>query len=198
MMMPGNGGNGQNTGSGNGQGSGNGAAPGGAPENGQNPGNGPDSFAGNATAHQGPQDRNFGNASWNATPPGPGGDLNLTALGNTLFGQLPPDVNTTESNNWTMPFNTTGPQPGGQNVPLPAGNQTGPNPAGGNVTPRSPPALSGNGNANSGGNQMGTNTAPAGGPQTTQQAGSASQDQKDSDLIAAFLSWLRSGGSSSS
>jgi hypothetical protein len=188
MMMPGNG---QNPGSGNDQNNGNGAAPSGTPgngQNGQNPGRDANPFAGNGTAPQGRPDQNFGNASWNATPPGPGGDLNLTALGNTLFGQLPPDANATAGNNWTIPFNATGPRPDGQNVPQPAGNLTGQNPADGNVTPPVQPAHSGSGNANNGGNQVGSGAA---------QTSSASQSQKDSDLIAAFLKWLQGGGNTS-
>ena len=137
MMMPDNGGNGRDTGSGNGQNAGNGMPHGGAQGNsGQNPGAGTTPFSGNGTAPQRPPDQNFGNTNGSTTPPGPGGDLNLTALGNTLFGQLPPDVNATESNNWTMPFNATGPQPGWQNQHLQEGNLTAPGPDGGNTTPR--------------------------------------------------------------
>lgn len=186
QMTPGNGGMGQNSGSGNG------AAPGGGPGNGQNSqnsGTGAQQFAGNETAPHGHHDHDFGNSGGNMTPPAPGGDINLTAVGNTLFDQLPPDSNMTADNNWTMPFNATGPQPGGQNQPLPAGNLTAPNPAGGNTTPPLQQAPSGTGNTNNGGNQVGSGSG---------QTGSTSQDQKDSDLIAAFLRWLRGGGSSTS
>ncbi|ABS54733.1 hypothetical protein Mboo_0211 [Methanoregula boonei 6A8] len=206
QIAPGNGGNGNNPGSGNDQNSGNGAMASGGPGNGQNrqtPGAGIQPFAGNMTAPQGQPDQNFGNASWNATPPGPGGALNLTAVGNALFGQLPPDANATGSNNWTnnwtMQLNATGLKPDGQNVPLPAGNLTGHNPADGNVTPPSQPALSGNGNTNNAGNQNNAGTATQGyssGPQAGSTSQSASQDQKDSNLIEAFLTWLRGGGSS--
>jgi len=184
QISPGSGGMGQNTGSGNG------AAPGGGPGNGQNSqdtGTGSPSFAGNETAPHEHHDHDFGNFSGNMTPPEPSGDLNLTAVGNTLFGQLPPDSNMTADNNWTIPFNATGPQPGGQNQPLPAGNLTAPNPAGGNTTPPLQQASPGGSNANNGGNQAGSGSG---------QAGSTSQDQKDSDLISAFLQWLKGGGSS--
>jgi hypothetical protein len=135
---------------------------------------------------------NAGNGTWS----GPGN----MAMNNMTFGPPPSDSNATADNNWTapdaMPMDW---HHGGGNITGPEDNQTMSAPLGGNMTP--PQAHSDNGNVNGPQNQNGQNAGTVT-PSVQQQGISASQtqsqDQKDSDLIAAFLKWLLGGQGSSS
>ncbi|MGA2105809.1 hypothetical protein [Methanoregula sp.] len=174
------------------------------PNYGQNSNTGTTQNTGNSNAPGGPQGGGLGNMNGNMTMPGPG-EGNMTAFGNmTWHGQdrmtadnmtyyNPPfDSNMTTPGNWTAPGNMTMPQPG-QGMPNILGtNLTSPDPATGNMTP---PQVPDNGNSN------GQNAGP--GTSSVQQQGNSgiqaqSQDQKDSNLIAEFLTWLRGQSGSSS
>jgi hypothetical protein len=106
----------------------------------------------------------------NMAMPGPGYG-NMTAFDNMTFSHPPMDSNMTAPGNWTAP-----------------GNMTMPGPGYGNMTPSQLPPD--NGNATGSANQNGQNTAAGTQPGQPQGTG-MSQDQKDSDLIAAFLTWLK-------
>jgi hypothetical protein len=104
--------------------------------------------------------------------------------GNTTFTIPPPWDSNMTAGNWTASDNTTMRQHG-------EGNLTMQKPQDGNVT--SPRAPSDNGNANVTWNQNGNNAGT--GSLSGQQQGNVSQaqgtqDQKDSDLLSAFLKWL--------
>jgi hypothetical protein len=158
------------------------------PGNGQNSNTGSDQNQGNATAPNGPPSRDFRNMTGNMTMPGPGnGNMNGHGLGNmtegnTTFTIPPPWDSNMTAGNWTPSDNTTMRQHG-------EGNLTMQKPQDGNVTP--PQA---NGNTNGAQGQNGNNAGT--GSQSGQQQGSvtqaqSTQDQKDSDLISAFLKWLK-------
>lgn len=129
------------------------------------------------------------NISDNATMPGPMVLGNMTGFygqDNMTFCQPPDDTNATDSN-WSAFNNTTFCQPRGGNMTfakdnLTASNQT----VDGNLTP---PMQHDNGNSYGAQNQNGNN---AGNNNSGQQQGSStSGDQKDADLISAFLKWLK-------
>jgi len=134
------------------------------------------------------------NISDNATMPGPMVLGNMTGFygqDNVTFCQPPDGTNATDSN-WSGFNNTSICQPMNRNMTFSRDNQTAFNQtafnrtADGNLTG---PAQHDNGNSNSAQNQNGNN---AGNNNSGQQQGnSASQDQKDADLISAFLKWLK-------
>ena len=143
------------------------------PNNQENAKPGPDHSQGNTTAPGGPPGGDFGNMTGNMTMPGPGFG-NMTAFDNMTFSHPPMGSNMTAPGNWTAPGNRTMSWPGD-----------------GNMTPsRIPPD---NGNASGSANQNVQNGVAGTQPGQPQAAGmnqAQSQDQKDSDLIAAFLKWL--------
>jgi len=106
--------------------------------------------------------------------PGPGYG-NMTAFDNMTFRHSPTGSNMTDPGNWTAP-----------------GNRTMTGPGYGNMTPSHIPPD--NGNANGSGNQNRQNIAAGtqpGQPQGTTMNQAQGQDQKDSDLITAFLTWIK-------
>jgi len=143
------------------------------PDNNQNANPGTDHNQGNTTAPGGPPGGDFGNMTGNMAMTGPGYG-NLTALDNMSFSHPPMDSNMTAPGNWTTPDNMTMPGPGY-----------------GNMTPSQIPPDNGNatGSANQKGQNITAGTQP-GQPQATGMNQTQGQDQKDSDLIAAFLKWL--------
>ncbi len=167
------------------------------PANGQNANQGTNDNG--QSGHQGPPGGTFGNMTGQMA-------MNMTPIGNMTwygpdnstadamaFDHPPFDGNTTDENNWTAQGAATMGWPGGGNVTGPGGNLTAPEPVNGNMT-HSWHHLD-NSTANESQNQNGNNDRAG-----LQQESSANQaqDQKDSDLIAAFLKWFRSQTGSSS
>jgi len=177
------------------------------PANGQDANQGTnDQNQGDAAVHQGPPGGDFGNM----TGPGPDANMNAgndtwsgpgnMAMNNLTFGPPPVDSNATADNNWTAPDAMPMEWHHGRgNITGLENNQTVPAPLGGNMTP--PQTPSDNGNANGSQNQNGQNTGMT--PSSVQQQGNSlsqaqGKDQKDNDLIAAFLKWLEGQSGSSS
>lgn len=197
-----------------GQGSGQGDSQG--PGSGQNQNQGTDQQWGNGSVVKGPPDGSFGNLTGNMTRPDGRGDGNFTAFGN----MTPPNGsgygNMTEFRNMTRfgPGNQTGLNvtfcpPGYSGNETDAANWSGVNltgciPMEGNWSSmdgnRSHSQFFGGDNTANGLNGANSQNPQAGGqsgqPQSQSANADGSQDQKDSDLIAAFLKWLNSGGNS--
>ena len=152
------------------------------PESGGTGQSGLDRMAGNATERQGPPPDGFGNMTGNQTAPGQWDAGNMTAFG---------DMARHGPGNMTF-CNATGDnatpcQPFEGNATHAWGNETfrhqfnnesaGQHAGDTNVTP---PAQQGNGQAGNGGQ----------GSQGQGSGQNSGQNQKDTDLIAAFLAWL--------